>query len=112
VAIEGFGTGYSSLGHLRRSPVDRLAVDRTFVEALGAPGVEGALAEGVVALATSLHLETAAEGIDDARQVAALVARGCRLGWGPFYAEPLPADGLGALLARGGALRPSEPSFA
>jgi predicted signal transduction protein with EAL and GGDEF domain len=112
VAIEGFGTGYSSLTSLRRTPVDRLAVDASFVEGLGRAGVEGALAEAVVALARSLRLETVAEGVTEEQQVAALVAAGCRLGWGPRWSPSLDPDEIGALLALDAPVDWPEPALA
>ena len=112
IAIEGFGTGYSSLTGLRRTPVDRLAVDASFVEGLGHPGVEGALAEAVVSLARSLRLETVAEGVTDEGQVGALVAAGCRLGWGPRFSDSLDADEVGSLLALDAPVPWPEPALA
>jgi predicted signal transduction protein with EAL and GGDEF domain len=110
ISVEGFGTGYSSLASLRRTPVDRLAVDASFVDGLGRPGLEGAMAEAVVALARSLRLEAVADGITTDAQVAALVAGGCRLGWGPRFAPSLDAAEVGDLLASGAAVR-AEPAL-
>jgi EAL domain-containing protein (putative c-di-GMP-specific phosphodiesterase class I) len=110
VAVEGFGTGYSSLASLRRTPVDRLTVDASFVDGLGRPGLEGTMAEAVVALARSLRLEAVADGITTDAQVAALVAGGCRIGWGPRFAPSLEVAEVDALLAAGGPLRP-EPAL-
>ena len=111
VAVEGFGTGYSSLTSLRGTPVDRLAVDASFVEGLGHPGVSGALAEAVVALARSLRLAAVAEGITEDAQVAALVGAGCRLGWGPRFSAPLEPAEVGALLARDAPVPWPEPAL-
>ncbi len=112
VSIEGFGTGYSSLTGLRRTPVDRLAVDASFVEGLGRPGVEGGLAEAVVSLARSLRLETVAEGVTDEQHVGALVAAGCRLGSGPRFSDSLDADEVGSLLALDAPVHWPEPALA
>jgi EAL domain-containing protein (putative c-di-GMP-specific phosphodiesterase class I) len=112
VSIEGFGTGCSSVTGLRRTPVDRLAVDASFVEGVGHPGVEGTLAEAVVALARSLRLESVAEGVGDEAHVAALVAAGCRLGWGPRFSTSLEPGEVGALLARDAPVPWPEPALA
>jgi diguanylate cyclase len=112
VAVEGFGTGYSSLDGLRRTPVDRLAVDASFVEGLGRPGVEGGLAEAVVAMARSLRLETVAEGLTDEDQVGPLVAAGCRLGSGPRFSASLEPDEVAALLALDAPVEWPEPALA
>jgi len=110
VSVEGFGTGYSSLASLRRTPVDRLTVDASFLEGLGRPGLEGTMAEAVVALARSLRLEAVADGITADAQTAALVAGGCRLGWGPRFGPALDVAEVDALLAAGAPLRP-EPAL-
>jgi diguanylate cyclase (GGDEF)-like protein len=112
VAVEGFGTGYSSLTSLRRTPVDRLAVDASFVEGVGHPGVEGALAEAVVSMARSLRLETVAEGVTDDSQVGALVAAGCGLGWGPRFSVSLDPAEISALLALDAPVEWPEPALA
>jgi diguanylate cyclase (GGDEF)-like protein len=112
VAVEGFGTGYSSLTSLRRTPVDRIVVDASFVEGLGRPGVEGALAEAVVSIGRSLQLETVAAGVSDEDQVDALVAAGCRLGSGARFSDALDPDEVGALLALDAPFASSEPALA
>jgi diguanylate cyclase (GGDEF)-like protein len=112
VAVAGFGTGYSSLTSLRRTPVDRIAVDAAFVEVVGHPGVEGALAEAVVALARSLRLETVAEGVAHEAQVGALVAAGCRLGSGPRFSSSLRPEEIADLLALDAPVAWPEPSLA
>jgi predicted signal transduction protein with EAL and GGDEF domain len=112
VALEGFGTGYSSLTSLRRTPVDRLTVDVSFVEGLGRGGVGDSLAEAVVSMARSLRLEAVAEGVVEDAQVAALVAAGCRLGWGPRFSSSLGPDEIGALLALDAPVPWPEPALA
>ena len=112
VAVEGFGTGYSSLTSLRRTPVDRIAVDAAFVASVGRPGVEGAMAEAVVALARSLRLETVAEGVTDDAQVGALVAAGCRLGSGPRFPSSLDPAEVAGLLALDAPVAWPEPALA
>ncbi len=112
IAVEGFGTGYSSMSSLRRTPVDRLTVDASFVESLGHPGVEGSLAEAVVALARSLRIEAVAEGVTNDDQVGRLVAAGCRLGWGPRFSASLEPDEISALLALDAPVPWPEPALA
>ncbi len=83
-----FGTGYSSLSYLRRLPVDKLKIDKSFLDDV-ADGQGVAVLSGIAALAAGLGLTTVAEGIET-DQVARLVARaGCTWGQGYHFARPL-----------------------
>jgi diguanylate cyclase (GGDEF)-like protein/PAS domain S-box-containing protein len=91
-AIDDFGTGYSSLSYLRRFPIDILKLDKSFVDDVGESIENGALAETIVQLGKTLHLQTVAEGIERAQQVETLRSFGCEFGQGFFLAKPLPTD--------------------
>jgi diguanylate cyclase (GGDEF)-like protein/PAS domain S-box-containing protein len=99
-AIDDFGTGYSSLSYLKRFPIDILKVDKSFVDGVGDSAEQGALAEAVVQLGNTLHLQTVAEGIEEARQVEGLKALGCQLGQGFYFAKALPPQEIDELLTR------------
>jgi EAL domain-containing protein (putative c-di-GMP-specific phosphodiesterase class I) len=99
-AIDDFGTGYSSLSYLKRFPIDILKVDKSFVDDVGNSVEQGALAEAIVQLGKTLHLETVAEGVEQSAQVDGLRALGCQYGQGFFFAKPLRADEIDALLPR------------
>jgi len=98
IAIDDFGTGYSSLGYLQRFPVDVLKVDKTFIDGLGRGPQESVLAQGIIALGTSLSLRTVAEGIEEPEQLERLREMGCEFGQGFFLSRPLPARELTELL--------------
>ena len=98
VAIDDFGTGYSSLSYLRRLPVDKVKIDRSFVTDLDR-ATGAALVQGIVQLARSLGHASVAEGIETADQAAALTGFGCELGQGYYFARPVPADDVVGLLA-------------
>ncbi len=66
-AIDDFGTGYSSLSYLKRFPIDILKVDKSFVDDVGESPESGALAEAIVQLGNTLHLQTVGEGIEQAQ---------------------------------------------
>ncbi|MDT4994739.1 MAG: hypothetical protein QOH97_4631 [Actinoplanes sp.] len=97
LAIDDFGTGYSSLAYLRRFPVDKLKIDRSFVERLGEKA-DDALANTIVQLGHSLGMTTVAEGIEEYGQLAALRAMGCDFAQGFYFSRPVPADEAGRLL--------------
>jgi diguanylate cyclase (GGDEF)-like protein/PAS domain S-box-containing protein len=99
IAIDDFGTGYSSLSYLRHLPIDRLKIDRAFVDGLGTDEEAMAVAKAIVELARSLRLTTVAEGIEQVHQADALRALGCELGQGFLYAKPLQPADLVALVA-------------
>jgi diguanylate cyclase (GGDEF)-like protein/PAS domain S-box-containing protein len=100
LALDDFGTGYSSLSYLQRLPVDILKIDRSFVAGVARSIEDSALARGILTLAQTLGLETIAEGIETAEQLAALRELGCQLGQGYFFARPLGPAAVDALLER------------
>jgi diguanylate cyclase (GGDEF)-like protein/PAS domain S-box-containing protein len=98
-ALDDFGTGYSSLSYLRRLPVDKLKIDKSFLDDV-ADGQGVAVLSGIAALASGLGLTTVAEGIET-DQVARLVAEaGCTWGQGYLFARPLPEAAVHEHLAR------------
>jgi diguanylate cyclase (GGDEF)-like protein/PAS domain S-box-containing protein len=99
LAIDDFGTGYSSLSYLRRFPIDILKIDKAFVDEVSTGVEQAALAEAIVRLGQTLHLQTVAEGIETEHQAQALVELGCHYGQGYLFARPMPAEDIRALLA-------------
>ncbi len=98
-AIDDFGTGYSSLSYLKRFPIDILKVDKSFVDDIGDSPQDGVLAEAIVQLGHTLHLQTVAEGIEEPQQVAGLRALGCQFGQGFYFAKPLAEEQIDELLS-------------
>ncbi|MNG12897.1 Phytochrome-like protein cph2 [compost metagenome] len=88
-AIDDFGTGYSSLAYLKRLPLDRLKIDRSFVDGLAVDANDLALVETILAIGRNLGLECIAEGIESEEQLSMLRQRGCELGQGYFFSRPL-----------------------
>ncbi|GEM_PF-1268392 len=98
VAVDDFGTGYSSLSYLRRLPIDVLKIDRSFVMNADQNDEDAQIVRTVIALAQALRLDIVAEGIETAAQADLLLAMGCTVAQGYFYARPMPAADLGARL--------------
>jgi diguanylate cyclase (GGDEF)-like protein len=110
VAIDDFGTGYSSLSYLQRLPADILKIDRAFVGQLTGEGDGGVLARLIIGLGETLDLQTIAEGVEDAVQLAALVRIGCRFAQGDHLQRPEPAERLDPRLAAANATGWAAPS--
>lgn len=90
-AIDDFGTGYSSLTYLKRLPLDRLKIDRSFVRDLPKDSNDVVLVDTMLAIAKQMHLEVVAEGVEDDPQWQFLRERGCHLGQGYLWSKPLEA---------------------
>jgi diguanylate cyclase (GGDEF)-like protein/PAS domain S-box-containing protein len=112
LALDDFGTGYSSLSYLQRLPVDILKIDRSFVAGVAKSTEDSALARGILTLGQTLGLETVAEGIETAEQLAVLRELGCQLGQGYLFARPLGPAAVDALLERhyAGVPTPTTPA--
>jgi len=98
LALDDFGTGYSSLNYLRAFPIDVLKIDKSFIDGIAKSAVESALARAIVQIGETLSLRTVAEGIESEEQAAELRSLGCGEGQGFFYARPMDADAVVALL--------------
>ncbi|MET0963524.1 MAG: EAL domain-containing protein [Noviherbaspirillum sp.] len=99
LALDDFGTGYSSLAYLQRLPIDVLKIDRAFARALGREGNDAGIVQMILALAQLLKLDTIAEGVETAEQIAVLRQLGCRMGQGYFFSAGVPAEQAERLLA-------------
>lgn len=94
VSIDDFGTGFSSLSHLQKLDVDKLKIDRAFVNEIKDSSGDGSIAKMVVQLGQSLNMEIIAEGVETAMQAQTLLSFGCHLAQGYFYAKPMTKENL------------------
>lgn len=92
LAIDDFGTGYSSLSYLKRLPIEKLKIDKTFIQGLPNNEEDVGIAQAIIALAKSLKLGIMAEGVESKEQRDFLVANGCENIQGYIYGKPMPAD--------------------
>jgi diguanylate cyclase (GGDEF)-like protein/PAS domain S-box-containing protein len=98
VAIDDFGVGFSMLGRLQDLPVDRLKIDRSFVEKITKGEDEAPIVTGMIAMAHSLKLEVVAEGIETSEQLAFLQRNGCDVGQGYGLGKPMRAEEIEKLM--------------
>lgn len=100
IALDNFGTGYSSLYHLRNVKLDKIKIDRRFVDHLGSELDGTMVISALVGLGHGLGLTIAADGIENHRQQHSLVRAGCELGQGALFSEPLSVTEAAALLSQ------------
>jgi len=98
LSIDDFGTGYSSLAYLKRFPIDKLKIDRSFVHGLADDADDREIAATIIAMARNLRLEVLAEGVETQQQLDILKGMGCDAYQGYLFSKPIAAAELVKLL--------------
>lgn len=99
--MDDFGVGYSSLQYLRSFPFDTLKIDRSFIREIARDRESQQIVRSILELASSFGLDVVAEGIEDAEQLEELKSMGCPCGQGYYFARPMDALSIDALLQSG-----------
>jgi EAL domain-containing protein (putative c-di-GMP-specific phosphodiesterase class I) len=100
IAMDDFGTGYSSLSYLRTFPLDKIKIDRSFVQDVAQNSEARAIVRAITSLARALKINVVAEGVETAEQLEIVKAEGCNEIQGYFFSRPKPAAELGDVIAR------------
>jgi len=98
IVLDDFGTGYATLSQLLSLRLDRIKIDRSFVDRLGKDKESMTIVRAVLGLANGFELETTAEGVENDEQVALLKADGCLEGQGYLFSKAVPANEVKSLL--------------
>ena len=96
LALDDFGTGYSSLTILKKLPIGRLKLDKSFVQDLPGDAEDAAIASAALSIARDLSMEVVAEGVETEAQRAYLLERGCHIMQGYLFARPLTVEAFDA----------------
>jgi diguanylate cyclase (GGDEF)-like protein len=98
VSVDDFGTGYSSMNYLRRFPIDKLKIDRGFLQNLITSTDDASIVRAIISLAHSLRLKVVAEGVETPEQLTFLRTLGCDQYQGYHFSPPLPASEFARLV--------------
>ncbi|HEX4976143.1 MAG TPA: EAL domain-containing protein, partial [Pseudomonadales bacterium] len=100
LAIDDFGTGYSSLSYLKRFPLDKIKIDRSFIRDISDDNEDLILTQAIVALATQMNLAVIAEGVETTDQYDILKRIGCHEFQGYLASKPLAAEEIEKVLGQ------------
>ena len=98
LSLDDFGTGYSSLAYLKRFPVGKLKIDRSFVNDLETDPDDWAIASTIVSMGRSLRMTVLAEGVETGEQLVQLRKMGCDMAQGYYFSRPTSAAGMAEIL--------------
>ncbi|HDS00647.1 MAG TPA: EAL domain-containing protein, partial [candidate division Zixibacteria bacterium] len=100
ITIDDFGTGYSSLGYLKRLPVNKLKIDRSFIRDIVNNADDAAIVRAILAMAENLQLIVIAEGVEEEAHCRLLREQNCKIAQGHYFSRPVPAREFQELLDR------------
>lgn len=99
IALDDFGTGYSALGYLRKFPLDKIKIDRSFITDMATRSDQVAIIQAVLSIARALGMTVTAEGVETVVQKDFLKALGCDSAQGFLFGKPGPFEGVVEIIA-------------
>ncbi len=111
IAIDDFGTGYSSLSYLKTFPLDRIKIDKSFIDDVTTDANDAAIASAIISIARGLEIESVAEGVEHEAQLNKLKKLGCNIIQGYYFSRPLQPHDFMEFLDRQLPCPPREGSF-
>jgi diguanylate cyclase (GGDEF)-like protein/PAS domain S-box-containing protein len=103
LSVDDFGTGYSSLSYLKHLPIDKIKIDKSFVDDIINHSNQGMMVKTIIDMGMNLKFGVIAEGIETEEQVKFLTRNACQIGQGYYYSRPLSAEKLEEFLVKGNA---------
>ena len=110
LALDDFGTGYSSLSLLQQFPIQRIKIDRAFVQGIADRSNDRSLVRTIIAMAQSMGLDLVAEGVETVHQLQSLRELGCDKAQGYLISRPVPADAMRSTMSPSSSSRPCRSS--
>lgn len=101
LSVDDFGTGYSSLSYLKHLPIDKIKIDKSFVDDIISHSNQGMMVKTIIDMGVNLKFTVIAEGIETEEQVKFLTQNACQIGQGYYYSKPLSAEKLEEFLIKG-----------
>jgi EAL domain-containing protein (putative c-di-GMP-specific phosphodiesterase class I) len=111
LSVDDFGTGYSSLSYLKRYPVSKVKIDKSFIDSVDGADADPSLVVAIIAMAEALNLSTIAEGVERHEQATRLFELGCNDAQGYHFARPMPAEDIPFATLPLGFATPDETSW-
>lgn len=94
LSIDDFGTGYSSLSYLKKFPIHKLKIDKSFVDGLPHDSDDLAIVQAIIGISHALQLKVIAEGVETVEQYDLLRSLDCNEIQGYYFSKPLPAESV------------------
>jgi diguanylate cyclase (GGDEF)-like protein len=99
ISLDDFGTGYSSLSYVHRLPLDKIKIDRSFIQEIHGNGVARDIVKSMIGLISNLNLDCVTEGVETSEQYDMLRAFGCNVVQGFLFSRPIPQSEVGRFIA-------------